>query len=735
MAGALAQHAEETLQRIGVEHESVVREYFRNLVTAQGTRAIIDWDELLSVAPDRAVGEAVLRDLVDARLLTSYEVATALGRPEHHRVEVAHESLLTAWPRLVRWRTQDEEGAQLRDQLKQAAHLWDEKGRTADLLWSGTAFREYSLWRERHVSALTSVEEAFAAAMTDKARRRRRLLIAGVATAFVLLAAFSALIARSRMQAMESARQAETEAQHAEASKLVALGRLELARYPTAAVAYALKSLETSDTTEARLLALEALWQAPPARVLPLPEGVSCTRVAFAGDGRSLACAGYAARIALWHEDDPAPRVLGPLPVKADSRGIAFDATGRRLLSWLPGDPSLRSWPLDGGTPDAFDASAEWLQPTTAAKVVTLGPLDGGRTRVLREWSLDHGGVREIARWTPPTGLRLDQPGLRPVAFDGALRWLAFGDGADVVLRALARGGPPNRVLGRHDARLREVDFDPAGRQLVSLDESGRFCIWSMSDGGLVRGDHGGDAASVSRPVFGPDGASLAWTSGDGATYLWEFGHPVDLPPLALRRADVRDAGDEAFDPQGRWLASAGWASVALWPLQAHHVHVLRGHVEGPLMDLAFSNDSRWLASCARDGAFLWPLNPSMGGRRRIDLGGDYYCYSVAFEPGGGHVLVSSPYVGTFLVPIGGGTARRVVDFTNRRAAPGSLALDSRARTLAVAPMYAAADDDMVLDLVDLVSGSRRRVPLREPGSGDGYRRREVPSSTSPMGA
>ena len=40
-----------------------------------------------------------------------------------------HESLLRAWPRLVRWQAQDEEGALLRDQLKQAAHLWEEKGR------------------------------------------------------------------------------------------------------------------------------------------------------------------------------------------------------------------------------------------------------------------------------------------------------------------------------------------------------------------------------------------------------------------------------------------------------------------------------------------------------------------------------------------------------------------------------------------------------------------------------
>jgi hypothetical protein len=62
--------------------------------------------------------------------------------PDFEELEVAV-SLLKAWPRLVRWQTQDEEGAVLRDQLKQAAHLWEEKGRTPDLLWTGTAFQEY----------------------------------------------------------------------------------------------------------------------------------------------------------------------------------------------------------------------------------------------------------------------------------------------------------------------------------------------------------------------------------------------------------------------------------------------------------------------------------------------------------------------------------------------------------------------------------------------------------------
>jgi hypothetical protein len=61
-----------------------------------------------------------------------------------HQVEIIHESLLNAWPRLVRWQTQDAEGALLRDQLRQTSQLWQERGRPLDLLWTGTASKSTS---------------------------------------------------------------------------------------------------------------------------------------------------------------------------------------------------------------------------------------------------------------------------------------------------------------------------------------------------------------------------------------------------------------------------------------------------------------------------------------------------------------------------------------------------------------------------------------------------------------
>ena len=286
MAGALAQHAEATMDRIGPERQGMVREIFRNLVTAQGTRAVAEREELLSLFPDRKAAEEVLRaadrraaaddvrgESLRGRLRDVAEesaVAVPARGSTLHRIEVVHESLLKAWPRLVRWQAQDEEGAVLRDQLKQAAHLWEEKGRSPDVLWSGTAFREFELWRERYAGKLTALEEHYAQAMVERARRRRRLRRGAVAAAFLVLAGVSAAIAVSRHQAARARDQARAEALRAEASRLVTLAQLRLADDPTEALAYATASLELADTPEARVFVMKALWEAPPSFTLPV---------------------------------------------------------------------------------------------------------------------------------------------------------------------------------------------------------------------------------------------------------------------------------------------------------------------------------------------------------------------------------------------------------------------------------------------------------------------------------
>ena len=141
----------------------------------KGHAPLATWTSCFPYSKTKAQQKKSCRALVDARLLTSFEVTA--GEEEEkgqHRVEIIHESLLKAWPRLVRWQTQDEEGAQLRDELRQAAQLWEQHGRSADRLWTGTPVKEFQLWRERYSGGLTNTEQDFAQAMVQQAERRRK---------------------------------------------------------------------------------------------------------------------------------------------------------------------------------------------------------------------------------------------------------------------------------------------------------------------------------------------------------------------------------------------------------------------------------------------------------------------------------------------------------------------------------------------------------------------------------
>ena len=336
VGGALAQHAEETLSRIGEERTLVVRELFRNLVTAQGTRASREVEELLSIFPkedERRSAEDVLRELVAARLLTSYEES----------VEIIHESLLSAWPRLVQWRNQDEGGALLRDQLRQAAQAWRDRGRPEDLLWTGKSYRELSLWRESYTGGLSSTEEAFAlAAATLAGRTRRRRQIAVAASFALLLGVMGVFFSLWRRSVLEVSRR--------EAAQILALGRVELQDRPTAALAHALASLERADNEPARRFAVEALWHGAAAFVLPEVE----QRVDFSPD------------LLFGHE-----RQISSVSVSPDGRWIASASP----------DGTIRLWPMPDGTPFhtlPYAEILERLRGLTNARVLPDDESDTG---------------------------------------------------------------------------------------------------------------------------------------------------------------------------------------------------------------------------------------------------------------------------------------------------------------------------------------------------------------------
>ena len=191
--------------------------------------------------------------------------------------------------------------------------------------------------------------------MVERARRKRRLLRGGRRGGLVVLGRpWRDRRGVSRQQAVRQRERAEAEARRAEASKLVALGRSELERYPTAALAYARKSLELADNAEGRRLAVEVLWRAPSLRVLPVEGGTY--HFAFSPDGTRLAAYTFADTVLLYPDDGSPPTAIGGFPMPRGGGGPRVHPEGRRPPGMVVG----RSRPdgLDPRRPGAPEVRA-----------------------------------------------------------------------------------------------------------------------------------------------------------------------------------------------------------------------------------------------------------------------------------------------------------------------------------------------------------------------------------------
>jgi tetratricopeptide (TPR) repeat protein len=190
LEGALGQRAEQI-------HEGVLsdagREAFprvlRQLVTAgEGAEGVAT---ARTVALDEFPSGTALREVVDAYLAADARLLIAEGEVAGGgaRIRVAHEALLTHWPRArdqiaVEWRD-----LQTRAALERSEARWraaPRKGRNSLLLPSGLPLAEAEDLLGRHGEELAPELKAYIAASRGRARRRIHLLQAAAAAMFLL---------------------------------------------------------------------------------------------------------------------------------------------------------------------------------------------------------------------------------------------------------------------------------------------------------------------------------------------------------------------------------------------------------------------------------------------------------------------------------------------------------------------------------------------------------------------
>ncbi|MFI9611386.1 NACHT and WD repeat domain-containing protein [Streptomyces sp. NPDC052023] len=700
--GAVAATAERAWSRLDPAARTAARLLLLRLVRlgedTQATRRRGTRRQLADESADPGKTEESLEELVRARLVTL----------DAETVEITHEALLHAWPRLRDWIDEDRGGNLLRQRLEEDSRAWEATQRDTSLLYRGSRLEHARTWaRSAGDTFLTRSAVDFLAA-SARLRRRTVWMSRGAVAALMALAVLAVGSAVVAWQQRDDAvfAQVLAEADRVQYTDPSLSAQLDL-------VAHRLRP--DDEGTNNRLV---SIVNAPLATPL-LGHTGAVYLTTFSPDGKLLATASYDRTVRLWDVADPQrPKPLGK-PLGAHTSWVStavFSPDGRTLAS-ASDDGTVRLWDIrDPRHPRPLGAPLTGDDGT----VYLLAFSPDGRTmaaatedRVVRLWN-----VADPARPSPLGALTGHTAAVRSVAFSPDGRTLASGgDDTTVRLWDLADPRRPERIgepLTGHRALIHSVAFSPDGRTLASGSADDTVQLWDVSDVG--------EADPIGRPLtghtgpvwsvaFSPDSSVLAVASADSTASLWDVSNPA-FPsqvgePLAGSSGEMYALG---FSPDGRTLATGtGDNKVRLWSLPTSD---MLGRIG------AFRPDGRVLATAARDQRIrLWdvraPRRPALLGKPFLPAEGDVR--TVVFSPGGRTlaVLTGSRAVQLWNVtdpsrPVPHGPPIRL---HTRYAGPDALAYSPDGRTLAT------AYDDRTVQLWDIADPSKPRR-LGEPLTG-----------------
>ena len=642
VGGALAQHAEATLTGMHPEEQRLVREVFRHAVTAEGTRAVLTRAELSQVLGDSEHAAAVVEKLLTARLMVVSDTESG-----GERVEVTHEALLDAWPRLVAWRREDAEGARLRDQLRAAVRQWDERGRPSGLLWRGDALAEYRLWRERYPGSLTAGEEQFAAAsLADAARSRRRTraLIGGafaVLLAFAVVLLFLALRIAGQRSAAEEARARSADNERDAKKSAADLHDLLLSQYesqgrrllladdPLQALAYLARAAELGARGFGHDFLVTQAVRATDGQILAVQHDGLVRRARLSPDGRQFATASFDHTARIW--DARTGALLHRLEHAGPVRIAIFSPDGARVLT-ASGDGTAALWEAGSGRRVHVLAvpggATNAIFSPDGRQVVTAGDQDS-----VLLWDAATGALAATLHVAhEPTRVALG-----PLAFSADGRLLAAGDSDGTVRVWDAASRRRIALLAGHTDVIKSLSFAADGARLAVGAEDGHATVWNPRSGRrLLTLRHG---RMVNDARFSPDGRSLLTASDDRTAILWDAA-------TGEARLTLRGHGGGVvaglFGPGGSWIATASEdGTIIVWDA-ATGIRLARWQVHrGTIRDMVADGASERILTASEDAsAILWRVDEQARIRRLIGHQGDVY--RVSFSPDGSHLATAS---------------------------------------------------------------------------------------------
>ena len=585
------------------------------------------------------------------------------------------------------------------------------------MLWSGVAYRDFALWRERYPGGLTATEEAFAEAATRRAGRRRRVRRLAVAT-LVAAVAIVAVTMGVLWRSSEIARQhATAESLRAEAGMLQVIGERELASYPTASLAYAIKSLELADTPSARLLALRVVQQAPVARIARISQGYErrnwAMGVDFSPTGDWVGWGGDELVELLHRSGERRLMLKGYAPRGGVAIMPVFSTDGRLLIGDRNGD--IRIWSVQDGKElhrarvlDEKDIPFFVGASTPVAaddRFLTL-------TSVRGQWQL-HDWPLPVA---PP--MLLGSLDSRVTLTALTRSHIAYAQGRGVYLRSIRDWKAPARLLFEQPTEVTDLTMAADATQVATYDPAGTIRV-ARTDArpGGVR------VLASSAGVVGlwPDRAGrwlfgLAFEQGHPTVKLYHSTAPSRAEPLLLQKGDTTNGAVFAMDPAGNWLATSHGNEVAFWPVSGPRARIFRQPFSA--QSVQFTVDGRWLLWLGADRSVrMLPLSTDEQPRTLFDPGAmTPIVGTMAVDPSARRVAVTGGGGRVSLVNVDGGSGQSLQGFP-AQSFVGRPAFSHDGRMLA-AGMEGGRRDDKVIRVWDLGTGTSRMYgPF--PGAGD----------------
>lgn len=375
MSGVIARRAEEIHEELDPQSQEAARELFARLV-ATDAGSVVRRPCRRSELSERAA--AVADRYVAARLV----VADRDSVTREPTVEIAHDTLLAAWPRLAGWVRDDQRWIALLGTITSATRVWDEGGRLDPDLMRGARLeatleavadgRDLAETEQEFVDASQRHRDAEVVAARRTTRRLRRLLAAvGVVLVVAITAGAVAVVQRGRAQSASATAVAEAERADAEAERAdadAAAARAAARESAVGALVSRTGSLRATQRDTAALLAIEAF------RLADIPATRSALLATFTDDRPPLDT----------HRHDnefPQPGIVMPdgvtafqgddglvrdLDLDSGERGDALPAAGEDL-----GGALLRSSP-DGRLLAQIAYPAAASDPSTTVAVYDL---------------------------------------------------------------------------------------------------------------------------------------------------------------------------------------------------------------------------------------------------------------------------------------------------------------------------------------------------------------------------